>query len=75
MAGIKDLGTLLSSIDPVLDERSFVFVLFPEFHWDDVHQLNPIGFFHEKEGLTLIITQQEAINKNINYESVYKLIS
>ena len=27
MAGIKDLGTLLSSIDPVLDERSFV--LFP----------------------------------------------
>lgn len=75
MAGIKDLGTLLSSIDPVLDERSFVFCTFPEFHWDDVHQLNPIGFFHEKEGLTLIITQQEAINKNINYESVYKLIS
>ena len=65
MAGIKDLGTLLSSIDPVLDERSFVFCTFPEFHWDDVHQLNPIGFFHEKE----------AINKNINYESVYKLIS
>ena len=63
MAGIKDLGTLLSSIDPVLDERSFVFCTFPEFHWDDVHQL------------TLIITQQEAINKNINYESVYKLIS
>ena len=51
------------------------FVLFPNSHWDDVHQLNPIGFFHEKEGLTLIITQQEAINKNINYESVYKLIS
>ena len=75
MAGIKDLGTLLSSIDPILDERSFVFCTFPEFHWDDVHQLNPIGFFHEKEGLTLIITQQEAIDKNINYESVYKLIS
>ena len=75
MTGIKDLGTLLSSINPVLDERSFVFCTFPEFHWDDVHQLNPIGFFHEKEGLTLIITQQEAIDKNIDYESVYKLIS
>lgn len=48
MTGIKDLGTLLSSINPVLDERSFVFCTFPEFHWDDVHQLNPIGFFHEK---------------------------
>ena len=44
MAGIKDLGTLLSSIDPVLDERSFVFRTFPEFHWDDVHQLNPSAF-------------------------------
>lgn len=75
MAGIKDLDILLSSIDPILDERSFVFCTFPEFHWDDVHQLNPIGFFHEKEGLTLIITQQEAIDKNIDYESVYKLIS
>lgn len=29
MAGIKDLDILLSSIDPILDERSFVFVLFP----------------------------------------------
>ena len=75
MAGIKDLETLLSSIDPVLDERNFVFCTFPEFHRDDIHQLNPIGFFHEKEGLTLIITQQEAIDKNIDYESVYKLIS
>lgn len=35
----------------------------------------PIGFFHEKEGVTLIIAQQEAIDKNIDYESVYKLIS
>lgn len=45
MAGIKDLETLLSSIDPVLDERSFVFCTFPEFHWDDVHQLEAHRLF------------------------------
>lgn len=75
MAGIKELETLLSSIDPVLDERSFVFCSFPEFNWEHVQQLNPIGFFHEKEGMTFIITLQKAIDKNIDYESVYKLIS
>lgn len=29
MAGIKDLDILLSSIDPILDERSFCFLYFP----------------------------------------------
>ncbi len=75
MAGIKELEILLSSIDPVLDERSFIFCTFSEFNWNEVQQMKPIGCFHEKEGLTLIITKQEAINKNIDYESVYRLIS
>ena len=49
MAGIKDLGTLLSSIDPVLDERSFCFLLlFPNSTWDDVHQLTPSAFSMKK---------------------------
>ena len=31
--------------------------------------------FQEKEGVTLIITKQQAIDSHIDYESVYKLIS
>lgn len=75
MSGIKDLDILLSSMEPVLDERDFVFCTFPNFSWNDISQFNPIGFFHEKEGVTLIILKDEADRKEIPYESVYKLIS
>lgn len=75
MPGIKDLEVLLSNIEPVLDQRNFVFCTFPDFDWEIIHELTPIGFFHEKEGITLIITQENAINKGIDYESVYRLIS
>ncbi|WP_075557963.1 ACT domain-containing protein [Parabacteroides timonensis] len=75
MTGIKELETLLSNVDPVLDERSFVFCTFPDFNSDDICRLNPIGMFQEKEGVTLIITKQQAIDSHIDYESVYKLIS
>lgn len=75
MTGIKELQTLLANVDPVLDERSFVFCTFPDFNSDDICRLNPIGMFQEKEGVTLIITKQQAIDSHIDYESVYKLIS
>ena len=75
MTGIKELQTLLANVDPVLDERSFVFCTFPDFNSNDICRLNPIGMFQEKEGVTLIITKQKAIDSHIDYESVYKLIS
>lgn len=75
MTGIKELQTLLANLDPVLDERSFVFCTFPDFNSNDICCLNPIGMFQEKEGVTLIITKQQAIDSHIDYESVYKLIS
>lgn len=75
MAGIKDLKALLSNIAPALDERNFVFCTFPEFDWNSMKHLNPTGFFQEKEGATFIITEQQAIDNNILYESVYRLIT
>ncbi|WP_295936510.1 ACT domain-containing protein [uncultured Alistipes sp.] len=75
MPGIKDLNKLLSNIEPVLDERDFVFCTFADPDWDSVRQLNPVGFFQEKEGFTLIITEHDAIDKSIGYQSVYRLIS
>lgn len=75
MSGIKDLDILLSNIEPVLDERYFVFCSFPTIDWDKMHELNPIGIFHEKEGVTFILEQKDTINKKINYQSVYRLIT
>ncbi len=75
MAGIKDLNILLSNIEPILDERDFVFCFFPSLDWEQISELTPIGIFHEKEGITLIIDREDAVNRNIDYQSVYKLIT
>lgn len=75
MAGIKDLDILLSGMEPVLDERDFVFCTSPDFSWDNISQFNPIGVFYEKEGMTLILSKKEADDQEVPYESVYKLIS
>ncbi len=75
MPGIKDLTVLLASIEPVLDEREFVFCTFPVSDRNRVEQLDPICFFREKEGITLIITCQKAMEHDIHYEGVYRLIS
>lgn len=34
-----------------------------------MYELNPIGIFHEKEGVTFILEQQDAVNKKIHYQS------
>ena len=56
MSGIKELELLLSNMEPVLDERDFVFCSFPTLDWDQMRELNPIGIFHEKEGVTCPFT-------------------
>ena len=75
MPGIRELDILLASLEPVLDDRDFVFCTFPSFNWEEIGKLNPIGVFQEKEGITLIITEKEASDKKIAFESVYKLIT
>jgi len=75
MSGIKDLDILLSNIEPVLDERNFVFCSFPTIDWKIMYELNPIGIFHEKEGVTFILDTKNAVDKKIDYLSVYRLIT
>ena len=62
-------------MEPVLDERDFVFCSFPTLDWDQMRELNPIGIFHEKEGVTFILDTKNAVDKKIDYLSVYRLIT
>ena len=62
-------------MEPVLDERDFVFCSFPTLDWDQMRELNPIGIFHEKEGVTFILDRKDAVDKKIDYLSVYRLIT
>ena len=40
-----------------------------------MRELNPVGFFQEKEGMTFILDLKDAIGKDIDCQSVYRLIT
>lgn len=76
MAGIEDLKKLLSSMKPELDKGEFVFCTFDNLiSIETIINLNPLCTFREKEGLTLIITTDDALSHDIHFDTVYKLIS
>jgi len=75
MTGIKDLARLLSTMEPVLHPDDFVFCTIPCDSLKDYTDLNPIGSFQEKEGLSLIITAKSAEENSIKYDCVFSLIS
>jgi hypothetical protein len=74
MVGIKDLPVLLNSIKPELDKRDFVFCSVSEEKLKKLI-LNPTLKFKEKEGMTLIITKEDADKNELNYENIWSLIS
>ncbi|MGE8359853.1 ACT domain-containing protein [Pseudomonas sp.] len=58
MAGETSLSTLLRSMNPVLNDGAYVFC-----HIADrqvLQDLEPLGSFHEREGLTVILPHADA---------------
>ena len=74
MAGKKKLTALVQSMEPKLSEENYVFCSVPV---EQLATLNvtPVCQFREVEGMTLIITKQQAEQANINYEFVYRMIT
>ncbi len=74
MAGEKNLTALLQSMKPKLVEEDYVFC---SVSIERVAALNltPVCQFRELEGITLIITKQQAEQANINYEFVCRMIT
>lgn len=73
MSGLVELEKLLASLSPDLSETDYVFCSLAET--SDVEKLNPLATFREKEGLSLVISQNEAIKAGIDFESTFRLIT
>ncbi len=73
MYGITDLNYLLRNMKPVLSDREYVFITTSKI--SEISYLNPICFFKEDEGLTIIIDRDIADKNNLNYESVFSKIT
>lgn len=75
MAGEKNLATLVASMTPMLSEREYVFCTLSEGDESLLARLQPIGTFHEQEGLTVIVLQSEAEKHHLHYHGLFKCIT
>ncbi|ATB39396.1 hypothetical protein CYFUS_004840 [Cystobacter fuscus] len=74
MSGETNLGVLLKSMKPVLREGEFVFVT-TRRSLLEVAPLEPLGLFHEEEGLTLILPREKAEAAGLPYTAVFRMLT
>lgn len=72
MTGETNLTKLLSSMQPTLREGEHVFCTLPTLGG---HDLDPIGFFKEEEGLTVILSRPQAEAANLPYSATFAMIT
>lgn len=72
MTGVSNLSTLLSSMEPRLQDGEYVFLAISSA---EIHRFTPIMTFQEQEGTTVIVSRDEAGRLNAPYESSWKLIT
>jgi hypothetical protein len=75
MTGENNLQKLLSSMSPKLMVGEFVFVSIKGAVYGDHAHLEPITMVVESEGLTLVISKDNADQGSLRYESVFKCIT
>lgn len=72
MSGEINLTRLLSSMQPTLREGEYVFCTLSAPGSLD---LDPVGFFKEEEGLTVILSRQQAEAAGLPYSAVFAMIT
>ncbi|MGF1519116.1 MAG: ACT domain-containing protein [Nodosilinea sp.] len=74
MAGETDLTQLLKTMKPLLRQGDYVFCTLPNATHCPPH-LDPVGYFKEDEGLTLMLLKPQADMAGLSYSAVFALIT
>lgn len=74
MIGEKELGILLSSMAPILEDSIFVFCLIKSED-KDIINYKPWAIIHEEEGTTVIMLESTAKEHRLEYEGQFKRIT
>lgn len=74
MAGETNLSRLLATMQPVRRAGEYVFCTLPAEQASHLG-LEPIGQFHEAEGLTVIVPRSQADGAGLPYDAVFALIT
>ncbi len=73
--GEKNLRRLLLSMKPRLLPDDYVFCTVKGGKYGDYAEMSPLASYIEEEGLTLLVTKENADKSALKYESIFKGIS
>ncbi|GGZ96982.1 hypothetical protein DC083_04675 [Ignatzschineria ureiclastica] len=71
MSHRNSLQDVLQNIDPVLSSETYVYVGLADHSLLKVLGFDPLAFYKEAEGITLILRKEEADNNFLKYEGEY----
>tara|TARA_Y100000996_G_scaffold275663_1_gene217355 strand:- start:38 stop:442 length:405 start_codon:yes stop_codon:yes gene_type:complete len=74
-SGELDLSVILANLRPQLSNEDYVFISLNNCSINRVNRLDPIATIQEKEGTTLVITEERALSDNLEYDTVFKCIT
>lgn len=75
MSGETNLNKLLSSMSPKLLDDEYVFCTVKNGQYGDFIDLLPVATYRENEGLTIVLTKDNADKAGLKYESVFRCIT
>jgi hypothetical protein len=74
VTGETNLQSLLAAMQPALHESPYVFcTVGREVH--DALPFDPLGTFREPEGITVIVTEQQASNSGLPFDATWACIT
>ena len=74
MTGERELSRLLAAMKPELRDGEFVFCSVSPEALEGL-RIEPVGWFREKEGITLIVERNAADSAGLKYECVMRMIT
>jgi hypothetical protein len=75
VAGETNLIKLLASMKPVLLDEEYVFCTVEGAQYGDYAEIMPLASYLEFEGLTLLVSKNNAEKVHLKYEAVFKGIT
>jgi len=74
MKAETNLQTLLATMMPTLNEQPYVFCSIGEDR-NNQPPFEPLGTFHEQEGITIIVTEQQTKDGGLQYDETWACIT